>query len=425
MEQQQTPSGRDRPAVLVLTHRVPYPPDRGDRLRAWRFIRLLAEVAEVDVACFSDERSLDRERLAPLYEKCRQVRIVQLGAARWLRAAWSLATGRSITEGAFSSPRLARAVRHWCSAKPYDAILAYCSSMFQYVPPATSAERIVVDLVDADSRKWDQLAQVSPFLRRWLYQCEAKRLERLERHIAERFPVTVVSNREAAVLRQWVPNACIQVVRNGVDLEYFRPAKPCVDQTPLDQPLRCVFVGVLDYEPNVDAVIWFVGNVWRAIRTRYPDARLSLVGKRPTAAIRNLAGRDGIELYADVPDVRPFVWQAHVSIAPLRIARGVQNKVLEAMAMGRSVVASPVALEGIDPPEAPPAVEAQSPSEWIAAVARLLDDPSYRRRLETEGRAFVERYYDHRRCMQPMVSLLLGDRCAEPTGKSASPRVYT
>ncbi len=400
---------RDAPeqsAVLVLTHRVPYPPDRGDRLRAWRFIQLLAEVVPVDVACFSEEQRLSPERLDPLYQTCRRVAIVRLGTGRWWRAAWRMLQGRTVTEGAFSSRQLTRVLNTWTSRQPYQAVLAYCSSMFQHAEPLVRvASRVLVDLVDVDSRKWQQLAQTGRGWRRWLYRQEAHRLERLERYILKHFPVTVVSNREATILREWEPAAHVHVVRNGVDLEYFRP-----EETTIQEPCpTAVFVGVLDYEPNIDAVLWFVNRVWPSVRRHVPEARLWLVGKQPAAPIRRLAGRDGIELYSDVPDIRPYVARSHVSIAPLRIARGVQNKVLEAMAMGRAVVATPVALEGIDPPEPPPAVAVESAEAWSENTLRLLTNAAQRERLQIAGREFVERYYNHRECMKPMVSLLLGD----------------
>lgn len=399
-------SRKGKPSVLVLTHRVPYPPDRGDRLRAWRFIRLLAQVATVDVACFSEHPRLDHRSLGPLFETCRRVEIVHLGAVRWLSGAWNLVRGRTVTEGVFASHKFSQVLRHWTTQSSYDAVLAYCSSTFRYAEPLARQQiPVVVDLVDVDSQKWAQLAQVHYGWRRWLYQYEARCLEHLERYILRHYPVSVVSEREAAILRKWDPVARIQVIPNGVDLEYFRPASS--PQAGSEKPC-CVFVGVLDYVPNVDAVMWFVKNVWPGVRTHYPDARLLLVGKRPTAGIRRLNRCHGIELYADVPDVRPYVWQAHVSIAPLRIARGVQNKVLEAMAMGRAVIASTAALQGIDLGQ-PPAIKAETADEWVEGLLRVWKDPFYRRELEIAGRHYVERYHDHRQCMNPMVSLLLGD----------------
>src|SRR5262249_11312980 len=166
----------------------------------------------------------------------------------------------------------------------------------------------------------------------------------------------------------------VVAVNNGVDLEYFQPAAPVAEP-------RCVFVGALDYRPNVDAACWFCREVWPSILQRRPEARLSLVGRRPTAAVNELARGAGVEVVGQVPDVRPYVAGASVAVVPLRLARGVQNKVLEALAMARATVASPAALCGVRAQPGQHLLAASTPAEWVEAVLRLFDDADLRARL--------------------------------------------
>jgi sugar transferase (PEP-CTERM/EpsH1 system associated) len=209
----------------------------------------------------------------------------------------------------------------------------------------------------------------------------------------------VVTEAEADLLRQFAPGAPVFAVGNGVDLDYFRPAAGP------EEP-ACVFVGALDYRPNVDAACWFCREVWPHVRRARPEATLRLVGRRPVPAVQALAAVAGVEVVGQVPDVRPYLRRSAVSVAPLRIARGVQNKVLEALAMARPVVASPTTLAGLRGPATPGVLMASSPEEWAAAVIRLLDDEPLRRRLGADGRSYVAEGHCWDRCLEPFLDLL-------------------
>jgi sugar transferase (PEP-CTERM/EpsH1 system associated) len=400
-----------RPAVLYVVHRVPYPPDKGDRIRAYHILRQLSRHADVHLASLADEAVPPQTRAA-LQRLCARVEIVPLGPrTRWLWALGSLAAGRSISEGAFHSPALVDVVRRWAQQTPFRAALASASSVAPYLRvPELRGVTAVVDLVDVDSQKWLDYAAAGRGPRSWVYRLEGRRLRRREAALAEwASAVTLVSDHEAALYRAMAPHGPTHAIANGVDLEYFQPPAAWTAGS------GCVFVGQLDYRPNVDAACWFVREVWPGVHGRHPEARLQLVGRQPTAEVRRLAGVPGVEVVGQVPDVRPYLTGAAVAVAPLRLARGVQNKVLEAMAMARPVVASPPALAGLGNPSRLPTLLAGEPQEWVEAVGDLLGDEAERRRLGQAGRRYVEEHHSWQRCLNPFLGLLGLQAGAEPS----------
>lgn len=386
------------PRVLYLTHRVPYPPDKGDRIRNYHVLRQLAARGRVWLGCLADEpvTAETRDELGRLAER---VTIVPVGRrSRWLKAFGSLATGRSISEGLFSSVTLRRVVRAWAAEVRFDAAVVSASSLAPYLTGlAAAGVPAVVDLVDVDSQKWLDFADAARGPRRWLYRHEAGRVRAVERGLTRwATAVTVVSRAEATVYEGFAGPGTATVATNGVDLDYFRP----VDISPKQ---ACVFVGAFDYRPNVDGAVWFAREVWPGIRRRWPEAEFRLVGRTPSAEVRRLAEVPGVVVVGGVPDVRPHVAAAEVVVAPLRLARGVQNKVLEAMAMGRPVVAAPPALNGIAAAVGREVLTATTPAEWAAVVGGLFADPARRQEVGDAGRRFVEARHHWDRCLAPLV----------------------
>ena len=390
--------------ILLLTHRVPYPPDRGDRIRSLHVLKFLAERSDVSLACTTEE-PVDVAVRRYLASLCQQVAIcltTRLGRAT--RAGLSLAGGRTATEGHFWHPQLAATLRQWSHRDKFDAVVCYCSSMYRYTRAEEFANTpVVVDLVDVDSQKWLDYADSARGPVRWLYGLEGLRVRRLEQELANRSQaITVVSQAEADLLRGFCPRAKVQSVPNGVDLDHFQSDCDDVDAGRSD----CVFVGALDYRPNVDGVSWLCREVWPAVHARFPQATFVLVGRRPVAQIRRLAAQPGVELVGEVPDVRPYLQRARVAVVPLRIARGIQNKVLEALAAGKPVIASPQALEGLDVVPGEHVYQAETPGEWVAGISHLLSDEVECRRLSAAGREFVCRYHRWDNCLQPLERLL-------------------
>lgn len=381
----------DRPQVLFLVHRVPYPPNRGDRIRSCQLLDFLAARAEVRLGFLCDEPPPE-STLVALRQRCAElVAVVVPPRMRWLRAAWRLATGRSATEGLFEVPALRKTVHRWASQVRFDAVVVFCSSMVQYLDvPNLAGATVLVDMVDVDSQKWFDYAQQAHGLKRWLYQLEGERVRQLEASVAARAnAVLLVSRPEVELFHRFCSARNVYPLGNGVDLDYFRPAAAADD----GQSQRCVFTGALDYRANIDGVQWFCREVWPHVLRRAPEARFLLVGSRPTSAVRRLARLPGVVLVGEVPDVRPYVASAAVSVAPLRVARGIQNKVLEAAAMGKAVVASGPSLEGLEL-EAPAHVRrADSPEGWVEAIVELLADPQLRQALGAAARRRVEDRY--------------------------------
>lgn len=384
-----------RPNVLYLAHRVPYPPNRGDRIRSFHTLQFLSQYADVCLGCLSDE-AVEPEAVEHLQQLVSRVAIVPLrDKARWVRGAASLLCGRTVTEGMFASRQLTRIVATWNLEKKFDAILVFCSSMFQYLDlPDLKEIPAIVDLVDVDSQKFFDYAAHTCGWKKWLYELEGRRLRRVECELPKRAKaITLVSEAEADLYRSFCPNDRTLAIPNGVDIDYFRPENDGSHPwrpLPESERTNLVFVGALDYHANVDGIRWYSQEVWPQVRHELPHVTLGLVGRNPVPAIRKLESIPGIRIFGTVPDVRPYLAAADIAIAPLRIARGIQNKVLEAMAMAKPVLCTPAALEGIGARVGRDVLIAGSPREWVASIHAL--ESSHRRaKVGESAREYVSR----------------------------------
>ncbi|MBX9789746.1 MAG: TIGR03087 family PEP-CTERM/XrtA system glycosyltransferase [Pirellulales bacterium] len=411
----------------MLVHRVPLAPDRGDRIRSYHLLRFLAERADVWLATLADE-PCNPQLVAGLEQLCPRLAIVPLSTMRWLRGGVRLARGRSATSGLFESPDLHRTVAQWHRETKFDAVLVFCSSMVAYAPWPRPDCPVVVDLVDVDSQKWSDYAAHARGLTRWLFALESRRLRFLEQSLAQRSSaVALVSQAEAAIYRQIAPTARVIAIPNGVNLDFFNPPAAVNSR---EIPDSCVFVGALDYRANVDGLTWFVRKVWPSVRAQVPQARLKLVGRSPSPAIERLAQHPGIDVVGTVADVRPYLERAAVAIVPLRIARGIQNKVLEAAAMRKAMIVSPAALEGLAMVADRDVLVASDAQAWCDHLKRLFGDGAERRRLASAARDYVERQHSWTACLQPFAELLqlpgvtsepLQPRLAEQTSLAETP----
>ena len=401
-----------RRRLLMLTHRVPFPPDRGDRIRSWNILKFLSKSNDMYLGCVSDEPVPDKVR-KKLDSVCEHVTIAPIGSkSKWMRAGFSASRGRSLTEGLFWSPTLDRSLSQWTKQHQFDAVIVYCSSMLRYARrPHLRNIPHFVDLVDVDSQKFYEYADNAKSWKRAIYRTEANRVQRLE-HDAVRLSkaVTLVSDAEAEVLCNTLQQGehGVHGVANGVDTEYFAPQNLLQDdkqQTAIDKP-KLVFVGVMNYPPNVEALCWFVANVWPKLKQQYPGASLEIVGKHPNNEVLHLANHDGIHVTGSVPDVRVHVAKADIVIAPLQIARGIQNKVLEALSMAKPVIASPKASHGINASHEQHLLIADSPSEWLQAITRFCESPELRHTLSTNARDLICQRYTWQATLSKLNELL-------------------
>lgn len=374
--------------VLFLCQRVPWPPDRGDRITTWHFLQhLLQRGAHIRIGCFS-ETADDDAAVATLATRVADIEAPRLDRRlRKLTSLRGLLSGKALTLPFFHHRQLAATVERWIAQQPPDLIYVYSSSMAQYAMRCQGPVRLM-QFAELDSDKWSQFAQRSRGLAAWIYRREAQRLLAFETEVARRFDIScVVSEVERQLFEQRIPGVVPTVLPNGVDVEHFQSRGDAERHA-----ATLIFTGVMDYEPNVDGVCWFVDTCWQPIRQRFPQTRLLIVGSRPSPKVQQLTRHPGITVTGRVPETPPYFDRSAVAIAPLRLARGVQNKVLEAMSMGLPVVCTPQAAQGLGT-GAEGVVVAADAESTIAAIAALLADPARARQQGLAAAAWVREHY--------------------------------
>ncbi len=326
--------------ILYLCHRVPYPPDKGEKIRAYHQIRALSERHKVSVLALCDGPVPD---LAPLEAMCERVEVFPLSRpASFARAALGAWRPRPLSLSFFESKEMAERVRELARRERFDVAVVYCSSMAPYAALAPDVPAIL-DMVDVDSAKWAQYARFAPLPLRPVYALEARRLRRYEASLAGRFQrIAFATGNETRLYKASAPAARAVTLLNGVDVDFFQP----LDLPKAAKP-TLVFTGQMDYFANVDGVTHFAREVFPRLRQHHPEAELLIVGRSPVAAVRDLGEIPGVQVTGAVGDVRPFLARAWVFVAPLRIAQGVQNKVLEAIASNLPVVCTERVLAGL------------------------------------------------------------------------------
>lgn len=377
--------------ILALTQRLPYAPNRGDRIRAHYFILELARHFDVDLVSLvhdAEEAShvadLDRYGVGTAIAPVRRV-------SNLVRAGLALVGSTPLTHCLMSSRAVERALDTIVGARPPDVVFAYCSSMAKYALRAPLASvPFVFDFVDVDSAKWEALAARAGVPKRWIYAREHRTLGAFERQAAEAASrALVVNDRERDLLVALAPRARALVVQNGIDVDSFAPTG-----LPAADPVA-VFCGVMNYGPNEHGALWVARDVWPLVLAREPRAKLMLVGAQPTAAVRALAG-PSVTVTGSVPDTRPYLWNATVGLAPLHTARGIQNKVLEAVAAGLPTVVTNAVAAGL-PVEVLPACRVADDARSFAGSILELFGVSAAARRELAGAArLTELTWAHR-----------------------------
>ena len=397
--------------LLYLVHRIPYPPNKGDKIRSYHILKHLTSRYAVHLGAFVDIED-DFQYTGRLESMCAGLCLRRLGRMRSrVRCLSGFVTGEALTIPFYRDRVMQQWVNERIRRTGIKKVLVFSSAMAQYVDRNDHDGLYrIIDFVDVDSGKWEQYAKHMRWPNSWIYRRESKKLLNYERKIAAHFDHSIfVSQEEADYFEDRAPELKEKIhwMRNGVDLDYFNPNV----KHPNPYPECCryiVFTGAMDYWANVDAVTWFACNVLPGLRTRFEDLKFYIVGSNPSPEVRALAQVPGVVVTGKVPDVRPYIQHADVVVTPLRIARGIQNKVLEAMAMAKPVVASQEAAEGIGAEHGHEILIADSANETIKMVATILENGAQRAGIA--ARKFIERHFKWSESLSLLDQLLQVDR---------------
>ncbi|HYD24083.1 MAG TPA: TIGR03087 family PEP-CTERM/XrtA system glycosyltransferase [Croceibacterium sp.] len=377
--------------ILFLAHRVPFPPDRGDKIRSHHVLKALAELAPVHVACLAEtiaDKACEAELREVAATSCMPMRNRPLALA----GLEAMARREPVSLAAFRHPALAAWVARTLEAREIDTIYVFSGQMGQYVP-ADWAGRLVVDIVDVDSAKFEAYAAEQRGPMAWVNAREARLLRREEARLASRADHTLlVSEAEAALFRSRLPpqtRARVHWLGNGIDADAFDPVRVAPHAALATDGPHLLFTGQMDYPPNVAAARRAIERLMPRLLARHPTARFHVVGRAPAPELLALEGVNGARIWGEVPDVRPFLAAADLMLAPLTIARGVQNKVLEAMAMARAVVLTSEAASGIRGEDGTHFAVADSDDECVRRTLALLGDRATARRIGESARRLV------------------------------------
>ncbi|HHQ13524.1 MAG TPA: TIGR03087 family PEP-CTERM/XrtA system glycosyltransferase [Chromatiales bacterium] len=389
-----------RPKILFVCHRFPFPPKRGGKIRPFNIIRHLQQRADVTVA--SVVRSEEEEAEATgIREHCSRFLVARVSPlAANLRMIAKLPGPEPSSMGYFYSPELARRINETVAREHFQLVFVHCSSAAQYVENLTAVPK-VMDFGDMDSEKWFTYAAHRPFPASAGYWLEATKLRRAEVRLARQFDLSTCTTRaeldtlkslQAAVHTDWFPN--------GVDNEFFSPSSD-----PYDHDMIC-FTGRMDYFPNQQAADWLARDIFPRVHRLRPSARLMLVGAAPPRRVQRLGELPGVTVTGTVEDVRPYVLQSAVSVAPLRIARGTQNKILEASAMGVPVITTPVAAQGVDMRPGQDLLVADNAEEFAVRILELMEQPDRRMEFSVAARRRMLSHHSWQASMERLDDIL-------------------
>jgi len=380
--------------ILFLCHRIPFPPDKGEKIRAYHMLAHLAREHTVHLGAFVEDPAEMRHQ-ARLREMIGgECHLEPLGAVARLKMAAALVRGTPLSASYFESGRLAGWVDRILRTHNIESVVVFSTAMAPYLlrQRGFDLRRVIFDMVDVDSDKWRQYAGTASGLLAWIYRREMRTLLSLEREAASKFGATLlVSDHEANTFAQLAPFARQRLwsVPNGVDRDFFAPEQSYRNPFGPDE-LPIVMTGMMGYRPNSEGAVWFATSVFPLIRARKPNAKFYVVGASPTGNVKALAG-PSVVVTGKVDDVRPYLAHAAAVVAPLQLARGVQNKVLEAMAMAKSVIATSPAVQALEVSSGKELFVADEPVDFAQTVLAAIEARS---QIGAKGRRYVQRHHD-------------------------------
>jgi len=410
------------PNILYIAHRIPYPPNKGDKIRTFNEIKFLSRSYSIDLVAFADNPD-DLRYQSDLERYCHDVHIIPLHPL-WgkIKGVTALCSGRSISEGYFFDRKALKKISEFISQRDYLAIVCFSSPMAEYIlkllpvlREKKSPPHLIMDFCDVDSDKWTQYAKNAFFPMNFIYAVEARRLLRFEKKVNKLFDTSVfVSKNEAELFKTLVPDSKeVMAISNGVDFDYFSPfSQENGDADIWDEGERhppspvIMFAGAMDYHANVEGVTWFCEKILPIIKDVFSGVQFIIAGSNPLPAVKQLEEIENVMVTGFVEDIRPYYQRADLCIVPLRIARGIQNKVLEAMAMGKVVVATRAALDGICADLGTHFIMADDADAFAAEIIALLHDPVRAKSIGTAAREFVKKEFAWDACLQKLEELI-------------------
>lgn len=379
--------------ILFLAHRVPWPPDRGDKIRSHHILRHLSSLRSVHLACFADDAA---EAAEPhdIRDGLASYEIVVRKKPVWMAGIEALVHGRPVSLTSFASDQIQAFVEKTVRDRNVSCIFVFSGQMAQYIP-ASFKGRVVMDFVDVDSAKFESYAASGSAPMKWIHHREGRLLRNFEHDVAKNTDFSLfVSEAEAELFRNRLGQMpeTVRSMGNGIDFTYYDPGEVQAVARNANSPM-ILFTGQMDYPPNVEAVRSFSGDAMPIIRQTHPDAEFVIAGRAPTGDVMRLDGSNGTKVVGAVDDIRQWLAAADVVVAPLRIARGIQNKVLEAMAMNKPVVVSSTAAQGIEANHGEHFMVAENAQDEACAVVNLLNDPASAKDLGKAGGALMREHY--------------------------------
>ncbi len=389
--------------ILYVCHRFPFPPKRGGKIRPFNMIRHLSQNHQVTVCSLarSEAEAEEGRGIAPHCERF-EMGVVS-NPIQMLRMVARLPTMEPSSMGYFYSPDLAAKVNALLASEKFDLIFVHCSSVAQYVSHVHDIPKIL-DFGDMDSQKWLEYVNYKPFPLKAGYWLEGSKMEREEKRLARLFNLCTATTRaEWETLESYSTGVSTDWFPNGVDADFFKPDGEGYD------PDTISFIGRMDYYPNQEAMFRFCEQIWPLLRAKRPEMKLLIVGADPIPAVIKLGELPGVTVTGSVPDVRPYILRSAAMVAPLNIARGTQNKILEAMAMGVPVVSSSIAAGGVDAQGEEHFLVADTPMQYAEAILRLVEQPAERERLSRAGRERMLSHHAWPRSMERLDGII--ERC--------------
>ncbi|WP_349743781.1 TIGR03087 family PEP-CTERM/XrtA system glycosyltransferase [Roseateles cavernae] len=387
--------------ILYLCHRFPFPPKRGGKIRPFNMIRHLSAAGHRVTVCSlvrAEDEGVEGQGIAPYCEAFEMARVHN--PVQFLRMIVRLPLTTPSSMGYFYSPALRARVDALLASRRWDLIFVHCSSVAQYVEHVQDIPKIL-DFGDMDSQKWLEYANYKPFPLSLGYRLEGYKMLAAEKRLARRFDICTATTRaEWQTLDGYGTGAATDWFPNGVDAEFFSPGEQAYDADTVS------FIGRMDYYPNQECMARFCAEVWPLLRAQRPAMKLLIIGADPSPQMRQLGELPGVTVTGSVPDVRPYVRQSAVMVAPLAIARGTQNKILEAMAMGVPVVTSSCAAGGVDAEDGAHLLVADTPQQIVAAILRVTGDAQERERLARAGRERMLSHHAWPRSMQRLDGII-------------------